>query len=170
MRPMLLCTAILAAIAAPTAAAAAPEATSGHFLKLGDVKPALRKVEGGEGLAVARSGGGGGKWIEIQGWDWEVRRKGWDGTVKGGSVAEKRQHDWRPSPHALQGGGTVRIKVKFPWVGCTVGDRIADATIGAGTSAYDLTDLTIAECAADAVTLDYAKVRVRGWNPETKEL
>ncbi len=178
MRPMLMCAAILAAIAAPTPATAAPDAAAGNFLKLGDVK--------GETMAAAR---GKEKWIEIQGWDFGTR-KGWDGTIKGGSMKAdaparhdvksprdsasgmptgKRQHDWRPSPHSLEAGGSVRIKVKFPWVGCTVGDRVAGATIGSGDKAYELTDLTIAACATDEVILDYAKVKVRGWDPIKKE-
>ena len=184
MRPIASFT-LHAMLAAVIAAVAATSAAATDHLKL---------------LATVNTGvadrGGKDKWIEIQGWDWGARRKGWDGTVKGGSVsaekygavsgmhrdadiksphdaasgmpAGKRQHDWQPSPNAVD-GGSVRVKVKFPWVGCTVGDRVPAATLDAGGKSYDLTDLTVSACATDEVILDYAKVKVRGWDPEKKE-
>lgn len=73
--------------------------------------------------------------------------------------------------------GSLRVRAKFP--GCTVGARYPAAELSGAGTRYTLTDIIITGCAAapaagaappmDEVSLDYARVQVRGWNPETKE-
>lgn len=83
---------------------------------------------------------------------------------------EKRQHDWRPSPMALE-RGAVRVKVKIPWVDCRVGARFPAAVLESANGLHEMTDVTIASCGPDAIALNYAKVKVRGWDPmEKKEI
>ena len=36
------------------------------------------------------------------------------------------------------------------------------------TARYELKDIQVTSCAPDTIDLDYKKVTVRGWNPETK--
>lgn len=140
--------------------------------------------------------GRGDKWIEIQGWDWGraaaddheqemtvgagaappppgnvakfgavsgVRRN--DGIA---APAEKRQHDWRPSPMALE-RGAVRIKVKFPWVDCRTGARFPGAVLESPNGIHELSDVTVTGCTADSIALHYAKVKVRAWDPVKKQ-
>jgi hypothetical protein len=59
--------------------------------------------------------------------------------------AEKRQHGWNTVSKPLE-RGSVRVKVKFPWVGCTVGARYPVITLGDGTRSYRLQDVTVASC------------------------
>ena len=66
--------------------------------------------------------------------------------------------------------GSVRVKVKFPWLDCRVGAAFPDAVLQNDAGRYELKDVVISGCAPDTVELNYAKVKVRGWNPETKEL
>lgn len=69
-------------------------------------------------------------------------------------------------PHPLPGSLTLKVNL----LGCAVGKRYAGAQFASATMRYELQDVVISNCAPGAVTLDYRKVTVRGWNPETKEL
>jgi hypothetical protein len=183
MRPIMTPTICVLAAAAVAGSAPAPAvaAASDYYLRLGDVKPVLSKAEAGE-LAA---NGGPGKQIEILAWSWGATSD-WDGTIKGatsagkyGAVggmhrddglnpAEKRQHGWVTVAKPLD-RGAVRVKVKFPWLDCKVGAAFPDAVLQNAAGRYELKDAIITGCAPDAVSLNYAKVRVRGWNPEKKE-
>jgi hypothetical protein len=191
MRPIMTPTICVLAAAAAAGSAPAPAvaASSDYYLRLGDVKPVLSKVEGGE-LAANE---GPGKRIEILAWSWGATSD-WDGTIKPvlsnvegsatsaekyGAVAgahrddtvdpaEKRQHGWVTVTKPLD-RGAVRVKVKFPWLDCKVGAAFPDAVLQNAAGRYELQDAIITGCAPDAVSLNYAKVRVRGWNPEKKE-
>lgn len=183
MRPIMnskVCALVAAALAAPALAPTpAYAASADYYLKLGDVKPVLSKVEGGE--LVARSGPG--KHIEILSWSWgSTMAIGENGTgvastakygaVAGAhrddSLAEKRQHGWVAVATPLD-RGAVRVKVKFPWLECKVGATFPDAMLQNDAGRYEFKDAIITGCAPDGVSLNYAKVIVRGWNPEKKE-
>ena len=100
-------------------------------------------------------------------------------ATRGLGVAEKRhQHDplgdrrtrrSRVDDRLQAGGGAVRVKVKFPWLDCKVGAAFPDAVLQNDAGRYEFENVLISGCAPDSVTLDYAKVRVRGWDPEKKE-
>ena len=120
---------------------------------------------------------GAGKQIEILSWSWGAPA----GSAKYGAVAgahrdeglglaEKRQHGWVTVAAPLRHrGGAVRVKVKFPWLDCKVGAAFPDAVLQNDAGRYEFKNVLISGCAPDSVTLDYAKVRVRGWDPEKKE-
>jgi hypothetical protein len=178
MRPIIkttLCFVVAAAVAAPACAA-----SSNYYLKLGDVK----------GESAARASGGHKDWIEIQSWSWGAATAGaWNGTIKGGAastakfgavsgahrddsvaapaVTEKRQHGWMPVAKPLD-RGALRVKVKFPWLECKVGAAFSDAMLQNDAGRYEFKDAIITGCAPDSVSLNYAKVTVRGWDPATK--
>jgi hypothetical protein len=178
MRPIM--TSTIFALAAAAAAGSAMAASSDYYLRLGDVKGGLA-ANAGPGKAIA-----------ILSWSWgATTADDWDGTIKGatstgkyGTVggmhrddqvdpaasapAEKRQHGWVTVSKPLD-RGAVRVKVKFPWLDCKVGAAFPDAVLQNDAGRYELQDAIITGCAPDAVSLNYAKVRVRGWNPETKE-
>ncbi|MEP7130638.1 MAG: hypothetical protein ABI770_05870 [Sphingomicrobium sp.] len=192
MRPIIKTT--LCALAAAAVAAPAFAASSDYYLKFGDIKPVLSKAEGGTSAAKASSG----KQIEILSWSWGAPSSAKYGAVAGahrddsvagdarsdahsgaaprdagsGIPTEKRQHGWVTfaAPVASNtAGGAVRVKVKFPWLDCKVGAAFPDAVLQNDAGRYELENVLISGCAPDSVTLDYAKVRVRGWDPEKKE-
>ena len=65
--------------------------------------------------------------------------------------------------------GSVRVKVRFPWLDCRVGAAFPDAVLQNAAGRFELKDVVISGCAREGVALNYKKVTVRGWNPETKE-
>lgn len=181
MRPITrttLCALAAAAIAAPAVAA------SDYYLKLGDIK----------GESAAKSAAG--KQIEIESWSWGATMTGaWDGTIKGPPGAEKfgavsgahrddgvtsprdsasgmptgkRQHGWNSVSKPLD-RGSVRVKVKFPWLDCRVGAAFPDAVLQNDAGRYELQNVIISGCAPNGVALNYQKVTVRGWDPATKK-
>ena len=178
MRPIMnmpMCAIVAAALAAPAPALAA---SADHYLKLGDVKGELAASNGP------------GKQLEILSWSWGATSE-WDGTIKGaastakygavsgahrddsvspapGTPTEKRQHGWVTVSKPLD-RGAVRVKVKFPWLDCKVGAAFPDAVLQNDAGRYEFKDAIITGCAPDSVSLNYAKVIVRGWNPEKKE-
>ena len=85
-----------------------------------------------------------------------------------GTPAEKRQHGWVTVSKPLD-RGAVRVKVKFPWLDCRAGAAFPDAVLQNDAGRYELKDAIITGCAADGVSLNYAKVIVRGWDPAKKE-
>jgi type VI protein secretion system component Hcp len=94
------------------------------------------------------------------------------------ALVQKRQHGWVTVSKPLD-RGRVRVKVKFPWASCAVGNRYPAITLGDRANSYQLRDVTVASCgsAADgpeeSITFVYGKlgtkVQVRGWDPEKKE-
>jgi len=179
MRPIMnmeMCALVAAALAAPALAPnPAHAASADYYLKLGDVK----------GESAARSGPG--KHIEILSWSWGTTvAVGGDGTITGatnaakyGAVAgahrddtvdpaEKRQHGWVAVAKPLD-RGAVRVKVKFPWLDCKAGAAFPDAVLQNDAGRYEFKDAIITGCASDSVSLNYAKVTVRGWDPAKKE-
>jgi hypothetical protein len=162
MRPIIKTT--LCALAAAAVAAPAFAASSNYYLKLGDVK----------GASAAR--GSGGKQLEIESWSWGATSAGKFGAVSGmhrddsvsdPAVAEKRQHGWVTVSKPLD-RGAVRVKVKFPWLECRVGAAFPDAVLHNDAGRYEFKDAIITGCAPDSVSLNYAKVIVRGWDPARK--
>ena len=238
--PFAICALAAAAMVGP-ALAPAFAASSDYFLKLGPIK--------GE-VSAARKGGHQAE-IEILSYSFGATRKGWDGSVKGGSSAAKfgaisgvRRDDTIANPagkvsiqdisapsmtsgpakstpltsgrigdtsaaadvgpgepaattaapkavsHDLRTNvappaeGSVTVEGNFP--GCTVGAQHADAVLQVPGARYVLTDVQITSCPAPdpaarsrssmageylrgSLSLNYKKVTVRGWNPETKE-
>lgn len=152
-----LCALVAAAVAAPALAASAD-----YYLKLGDVKGGL----------AAKAGAG--QQMEILSWSWGAAVSAKYGAVAGAhrddglNPAEKRQHGWIPLSKPLD-RGAVRVKVKFPWLDCKVGAAFPDAVLQNDAGRYELENVLISGCAPDSVTLDYAKVKVRDWDPEKKE-
>ncbi len=164
---------------AAAVAGSAMAASSDYYLKLGDVK--------GESQDDKHK-----NQIEILSWSWgETMAGDWDGTIKGaantakfgavagahrddtlnpsqGTPAEKRQHGWVTVSKPLD-RGAVRVKVKFPWLDCKAGAAFPDAVLQNDAGRYELKDAIVTGCAADGVSLNYAKVTVRGWDPAKKE-
>jgi hypothetical protein len=67
--------------------------------------------------------------------------------------------------------GTLVVRANLS--NCTVGARYAGAQFASGGMSglrYELSDVVITNCAPGEVTLQYRKVTVKGWDPETKEL
>jgi hypothetical protein len=164
MRPIMKTTMCALVAAAVTAPAPALAASADYYLKLGDVK--------GESAAKA----GTGKRLEIESWSWGATSAEKFGAVGGmhrddgvnaPAVTEKRQHGWVTVSKPLD-RGAVRVKVKFPWLECRVGAAFPDAVLQNDAGRYEFKDAIITGCAPDSVTLDYAKVVVRGWDPAKK--
>ena len=86
-----------------------------------------------------------------------------------GMPTEKRQHGWVTVSRPVD-RGSVRVKVKLPWLDCRVGATFPDAVLHNDAGRYELKDVVISGCARESVALTYKKVTVRAWNPETKEL
>ena len=135
-----------AAALAATLAATPASAALNAFLKL-DKPPSSAAARG-------RHDG----WIEVTSWSWGTSngRKGWDGSIKGRDA---------PPP----GAGSLRVKVRFPWRDCRVGATFPDATLDDAAGRNSFSEVTVTRCDPDAVTLSYAKVTVRGWDPAKKE-
>ncbi len=106
-----------------------------------------------------------------------------DRVVVGGSQTEPAQtkHDVPPPRDSSLGSesertfvvahvlerGTLTVKANLP--GCTIGKRYAGAQFASGRMRYELKEVVISNCAPGVVELRYAKVTVRGWDPEKKE-
>ena len=107
---------------------------------------------------------------------------------QGAKIAQPKavSHDLRTNVVARTAAppatGSVTVDGNFP--GCTVGTQYADAVLQLAGVRYDLTDVQITSCPApvpatrssmageylrESLSLNYKKVTVRGWNPETKE-
>ena len=71
-------------------------------------------------------------------------------------------HDAPPA-----GPGVLVIRGSFP--GCTAGKRYGGAQFASSSMRYELKDVVIANCAVNGMSLDYAKVTVRGWDPQPKK-
>lgn len=91
--------------------------------------------------------------------------KEWDSSSPA-AVTEKRQHGWVTVSKPVE-QGSLRLKGSLP--GCAVGATYPQAVLQTAAARYELTEVIISSCAADSVSLDYAKVKVRGWDPTKKE-
>lgn len=182
MRPitkLTICALATAAMAAPAYAA------SDYYLKLGDIK----------GESADRSAKG---QIEIMSWSFGATNAGrvtkidsltikqavaagdldGDGRADAattivsprdtasGMPTGKRQHGWVRISKPLD-RGSVTVKGKFP--GCTVGAAHSDAVLQTAAGRYELTDVLITSCSPESMSLNYAKVQVRGWDSAKKE-
>ena len=151
-----------AAALATTLAATPASAALNAFLKIGGT-PAPT-------TAAARTGHK--DWIEVSSWSWGTSnsRKGWDGSIKGRreAAAPSMSDIASPTPPP-PGAGTLRVKVRFPWTDCRVGATFPDATLDDAAGRNSFSEVTVTRCDSDAVTLSYAKVTVRGWDPAKKE-
>ena len=153
MRPITrttLCAFAAIALAAPAFAAA------DYYLRLDDAKGSAAKASGGKQIAITS-------------WSWGATNAG-----KFGAVSGMHRDDGlsKPVPSKVEGPldrGSVRVKVKFPWLDCRVGAVFPDAVLQNDAGRYEVKDAIITGCAPDGVALNYKKVIVRGWNPETKE-
>ena len=143
--------------------AAPASAAVNAYLEIGPIK--------GESAAKAS----GGTQIEILSWSWGATNAGKYGAVSGAhrddgvaAPAEKRQHGWNTVSKPLD-RGSVRVKVKLPWLDCKVGDAFPDAVLQNDAGRYELQNVMVSGCAPNGVALNYAKVVVRGWDPATKK-
>ena len=145
MRPIISAVCALAAISLAAPAFAAAE----HHLHLDNPK--------GESAARAHSG----TQLEILSWSW-----GATGTAKYGAVSGAHREEGLSKPLDR---GSVRVKVKFPWLECKVGAAFTDAVLQNDAGRYEFQDAIITGCAPDSVALNYGKVRVRGWDAAAKK-
>lgn len=88
------------------------------------------------------------------------------GAPASGMPAGKRQHGWTTVSKPLD-RGSVTVKGKLP--GCTVDAAYPDAVLQTAAARYELKEVIISGCAMDSVSLNYARVKVRAWDPEKKE-
>ena len=65
------------------------------------------------------------------------------------------------------GPGTLTVRGSLP--GCRAGAAYDDAVLESRAGRHELTDVVISNCAPDSVSLNYAKVKVRGWDPAKKQ-
>ena len=167
--PTLRTLTLAAAATLATFAATPASAALNTFLKL-DKPPSS---------AAARAGHT--DWIEVTSWSWGTSnaRKGWDGTIKGRRAPAAASNGASPAPPP-PGAGTLRVKVRFPWTDCRVGATFPDATLDDAAGRNSFSEVVVTRCPStaaspggqqesDAVTLSYAKVIVRGWDPAKKE-
>jgi hypothetical protein len=187
MRPIIKAT--LCALAASAVAGPAFAASADYYLKFGD--GAAAKAGAGKPIAIlswswGAALAGAAKYGAVAGAHRDdsiadARTDGHAGAHANatprdsglGMPTEKRQHGWvtvaAPAASDAPAGGAVRVKVRFPWLDCRVGAAFPDAVLQNDAGRYELENVLISGCAPDSVTLDYAKVRVRGWDPEKKE-
>jgi hypothetical protein len=77
-----------------------------------------------------------------------------------------------PQPSGSPGGaGSLRVKVRMPWLACEEGKFYPTLIMGDPVKAYELSDAVIASCGAgpergQTISFNYKKVQVRGWDPE----
>ena len=171
MRPIMkttLCALVAAALAASPRPARSP------LRRTIISSSATSKPEQSEGR-VGREGGPG-KQIEILSWSWgatSARRSTapWPARIATTGLGARRKAPARLGDRRRKplDRGAVRVKVKFPWLECKVGAAFPDAVLQNDAGRYEFKDAIITGCAPDGVSLNYAKVRVRGWDPEKKE-
>ena len=194
MRPIMkttMCALVAAAVAAPAHAAI------NAYLELGPIKgesaarsgkPVPSGVEGTKHIEILSW-----SWGATMAGDWDGTIKGATGAGKFGAVGGmhrdegvtsprnaagratgKRQHGWVTVAKPLD-RGAVRVKVKFPWLDCRVGAAFPDAVLQNDAGRYEFKDAIITGCSSggedrpmESLSLNYAKVQVRGWDPAKK--
>lgn len=65
-------------------------------------------------------------------------------------LAAQNYYDQSPAEPLLS--GSVRVKVKFPWLSCKVGARYPTLQLGGATGNYVLQDVTVASCGGTGST------------------
>ena len=156
-----------AATLAATLAATPASAALNAFLKIGGT-PAPHAA------AAARSAHK--DWIEVTSWSWGTSngRKGWDGSIKGrkgwdGSIKGNRASAPLSPGSPPASADSLRVKVRFPWLDCRVGAAFPDAMLDDASASYAFSEVVVTRCDSDALSLGFAKVTVRGWDPAKKE-
>jgi len=121
----------------------------------------------GRGIDIARIDGQGpaSKKMSVLEVDHEVQSPR---DAASGQATGKRMHKPLMIYDEPLAAGSLTLRASVP--GCTPGDRYAGAQFAAGGKLYELRDVVISGCAPNGVLLNYRKVTVKGWNPETKEL
>lgn len=94
------------------------------------------------------------------------------GAQTEGQATGKRQH----KPFVVQNyydqaldeplpSGSLRVKVKMPWIACKVGTRFPTLALGGGAKTYRLTDAVVTSCGQSAggqpmesISFNYAKI------------
>jgi type VI protein secretion system component Hcp len=139
-----LAAAVLTAFAATSAAAA------DFYLKLGDIK--------GESAAKSAQD----KKIEVESWSFGATQPVAAATnlnssksnreiavsdpgASGPKTTSKRQHGWVTVSKPLD-RGSVRIKVKLPWLDCKVGAAFPDAVLQTAYIRYKLKEVMVSSC------------------------
>ena len=89
-------------------------------------------------------------WIEIQGWDWEAPPRS---PFKGEITGIEPSYD----QSAAQSRG--RVKVRFPWLGCTKGQRLPSLELRDARMLYVLEGVTVMDCSAGSATFAYTGLR-----------
>ena len=88
------------------------------------------------------------------------------GRTESGQATGKRVH--KPlSAQTYYDAGSVTLSGRFP--ACRVGAAYNSAAIGHGNGRYEMSDVVVTNCATESISLNFAKVKVRGWDPEKKE-
>ena len=103
-----------------------------------------------------------GRPLAVESWHWGPRQ-----TT---SLTERGGHSMLGASDRAtvpDGPGSLVLKGALP--GCTVGQRYGGMQFAASGLRYELKDVVISDCAPGQVTLGYAKVTVRGWDPKKKE-
>ena len=88
------------------------------------------------------------------------------GQTETGQATGKRVH--KPLNAQIHyDAGSVTLSGRFP--ACRVGAAYDSAAIGHGNGRYEMSDVVVTSCATESMSLNFAKVKVRGWDPEKKE-
>ena len=123
-------------------------------------------------------------WIEIQGWDWEAPPRGpfkgeitgiepsYDQSaakVDGFTVKQKVKPGGSGANETITIGGARtessgpqsrgRVKVRFPWLGCTEGQRLPSLELRDARTLYVLEGVTVMDCSAGSATFAYTGLR-----------
>lgn len=56
--------------------------------------------------------------------------------------------------------GSMRVKVRLPWLACEEGKAYRKLIIGDAVTRYELSEVVVAGCAAGGVAFDYARIAV----------
>ena len=54
--------------------------------------------------------------------------------------------------------GSLRVKVRLPWLACEEGKTYRKLIIGDAVTSYELSDVVVAGCAGGAIAFDYARI------------
>ena len=134
----------------------------------------IQQLPAGGGLAQPGSpaqAAGKEKWIEIQGWDWEVEAEAAHGTgelaaiepcaarkdmvLKGKTIGENSA--------APPSRGSVRVALKSPWAGCRVGTRLPSIELRGRGRTYLLRGVSVASCGSarplEEVSFNYQEIK-----------
>jgi hypothetical protein len=123
------------------------------------------RMEDSAGVEKMQPGGGSASGAGVN----RVFVKSWStsGDASSTQATGKRMH--KPlRMRMIYNEGSVTLSGRFP--GCRVGASYPAVAVGHGDELYEIQDATVADCSPGGMNLNFKKVTVRGWNPETKEL